>query len=196
LWRQARLVIDEIPPPAFATGLLVLVVGASGVGKDALLASARSSLGGDASFVFARRTITRAADATEDHVAVSAAEFSTLESQGSFAFSWAAHGLRYGLPSGIEAAISTGRTVVCNVSRTVIADARRRFRRVRVIEITADKAVRADRLARRGRESTEAIVARLSHAPETESPTRSDVLIKNNGRLEEAAVQFIAVLRS
>ena len=188
--------IDENLPPTFATGLLVLVVGASGVGKDSLLASARRSLGGDARFVFPRRTITRAADATEDHEAVSAAEFSTLASEGRFSFSWTAHGLHYGVPSDIEAAISAGHTVICNVSRTVIADARNRFLRVRVIEITADKAVRADRLARRRRESSAVIDARLSYTPQTDSPTRADVLINNNGSLEEAAVQFVAALRS
>ncbi len=188
--------IDDQPPPAITAGLLVLVVGASGVGKDSLLAIARKHLSGDGAYIFPRRTITRAMDATEDHEAISEAEFERLSSEGHFALSWKAHGLHYGVACGIDEATKAGRTVVFNVSRTVIAEAHRRYPRVLVIEILADKVVRAARLAGRGREPAEEIAARLSHTPETDGPTLADVLIDNNGRLEDAAVRFIGALRS
>ena len=42
-------------------GTFFLVVGASGVGKDALLSGAKAALRGDDRFIFVRRTITRPA---------------------------------------------------------------------------------------------------------------------------------------
>src|SRR3954452_5276441 len=125
--------------------MLVLVVGPSGAGKDTLLDAARQALADDTRFRFVRRVITRPADAGgEAHEAVTEAEFAARD----FALQWQAHGLRYGIPAE---AIEERVVAVANVSRTVIAEAARRFR-VRVIEVTAPPDVLASRLASRGRE--------------------------------------------
>ena len=61
--------------------MLVLIVGPSGVGKDALISYCRSRLAGGEAVVFPRRTITRAAgDGSEDHDTVSEAERRALRS--------------------------------------------------------------------------------------------------------------------
>ena len=79
---------------------------------------------------FVRRVITRPADAGgEAHEAVTEEEFAARE----FMFQWQARGFRYGIPAD---AINGRRVAVANVSRTVVAEAARRFP-VRVIEVTA-----------------------------------------------------------
>jgi ribose 1,5-bisphosphokinase len=141
-------------------GLLVLVVGPSGAGKDTLLAGAREALAGDARFRFVRRVITRPAEAGgEAHEAVSEQEFATRV----FALSWRAHGLAYGIPADIREDVARGLVVVVNVSRSVIARAVERFP-VRVLEVSAPAAALAARLTARGREGAEDTAERLARS--------------------------------
>lgn len=168
--------------------MLVLVVGPSGAGKDTVLNFARTHLASQPGFVFARRVITRPADATEDHAAVTEAEFFTRR----FALSWAAHGLRYGIPAAIEADLAAGRTVIANVSRGVIDEARQLYRCF-VVEITAPSEVLAARLAARNREDASDIAARLAR---TQPALGADAVIVNDTTPESASAAFVAALRS
>lgn len=167
-------------------GGFVLVVGPSGAGKDTVLNFARARLAERPEFVFARRVITRAADAAEDHESVTEAEFQRRR----FALSWAAHGLRYGIPLEMEAALAAGRTVLANVSRGVIEEARRRYA-CRVIEITAPPELLVSRLAARKREDANDIAARLGRAPPA---MRADCVIMNDSTPERAGLAFLAAL--
>ena len=104
--------------------MLVGVVGPSGAGKDTLMDGARAALAGDVRFVFARRVITRPAEAGgEDHLPATAADFARMREQGDFALWWNAHGLSYGIPARIAAEVGQGRVVVANLSRGVLAEA-------------------------------------------------------------------------
>lgn len=169
--------------------MLVLVVGPSGGGKDTLLGIARRILAGDRRFRFARRVITRPTDAGgEDHEAVTDAVFDGRV----FALQWQAHGLRYGIPLDVTEDIARGIVVVANVSRSVIAEAARRFP-VRVIEVTAPPDVLARRLAERGRETAEDIARRLAR----DVPIPGDVacdIIMNDRSPEAAADRLVAAL--
>lgn len=167
-------------------GRLVLVVGPSGAGKDTLIELARAALRDDPSVVFPRRVVTRAASAAEAHDSMSADAFERAVRAGAFALTWDAHGLRYGIPAGIDADIRAGRTVVCNVSRTIIAAARRRYAAVVVALVTAPPELLAARLAARARGSDGEIAQRLARG-DALADVAADYVIANTGAPEAGA---------
>lgn len=173
-------------------GLLVLVVGPSGAGKDTLIAAARSAFAGEDRYVFPRRMVTRqAVVALEDHEMVSWEDFAS----GDFALSWEAHGLGYALPRSLEADLAAGRTVIANVSRKVLSAAAQRYPTA-IVVVTADLAVRATRLVGRGRESAEDVTARLAReGAEIPAGIAPLVVVDNSGELDAGIAAFLAAIR-
>ena len=177
-------------------GTLILVVGPSGAGKDSIIAGAAGRFRGEPRLVCARRVITRpAATDGENHTAVSPAEFAAQRDRGGLMMHWRAHGLDYGLPAELAVALAAGRSVVANVSRTVVAEARDRFPPVIVVAISASAELRARRLAARAREDAAGIEGRLWRVAVI-SPDHVDVVIDNDGALDAAIQRFAEVLRS
>lgn len=181
--------------PEEIVGRFVAIVGPSGAGKDSLIDAARAHFGEDGSVRFARRCITRPADAGgEDHIAMTSAEFEAARARGEFCMSWDAHGLSYGIPQDVSDSVRDGRTVLANLSRGAIPELRRRFPRRRIIVVTASPEILARRLSARGRESVAEIEARLKRAP-PEFPAGPDVItILNDRALEDAAAALIGAL--
>jgi ribose 1,5-bisphosphokinase len=177
------------------TGGFVFVVGPSGAGKDTLLGLAKSELAQDARFLFPRRLVTRSSSVWEDHDTMTEEEFELGQADGRFALSWRAHGHGYALPrTCLEAAVA-GRLVVCNISRTLVKDARRRLPNVTVVEITAPREVLAARLAQRNRSEDTSLEARLARSGEV-GPIRADLIVVNDRSPQEGAAQLIAFLYS
>jgi ribose 1,5-bisphosphokinase len=172
-------------------GRLVLVVGPSGAGKDTLIELARDALRNDRSIVFPRRVVTRAASAAEANDSMGEEAFDRAARAGAFALTWDAHGLRYGIPIGIDADIRAARTVVCNVSRTIIATARARYADVFVALVTAPAEVLAGRLAARGRDGD--IAQRLARA-EAFADIAADCVIANTGAPADGAATLMAAV--
>jgi len=183
------------PSGATRGGVLFLVVGPSGVGKDTLLAGARLQL--PATHHFARRVITRPADAGgEDHMAVDETAFAAMAGAGAFALHWSAHGLRYGILRSDTGRLAEGTHVVANVSRATVAHARIGFPRLRVVHVTASRTTLRERLRQRGRETSDEIESRLVRAA-ADAPTGADVLtVRNDGTIEEALARFIEALKT
>jgi phosphonate metabolism protein PhnN/1,5-bisphosphokinase (PRPP-forming) len=177
-------------------GVLVLVVGPSGVGKDTLIAGARRALEADRRFSFVRRLVTRPVDAElEDHIGLDRAEFAEALAAGRFALAWEAHGLRYALPIGVDTDLALGRVVVANVSRHVIGEALGRYPLCRVVQISAEISLRAERLAERGRESRDQIAARLAREGAVLPADVDPIVIDNSSSVAIGIATFVMALR-
>lgn len=176
-------------------GQFFLVVGPSGAGKDTLLRQAQAALRHDPDIVFVRRIVTRPSSAAEDHHSLSPEDFWAAARQGAFALSWTAYGLSYAIPLSVESDMAAGRRVVCNVSRTVVADARARYPRAVVILVTAPEQVLRARLIARGRASDVNVAARLSRAAWFAARLCPDHVIVNVGAIDRAAAELAALIR-
>ena len=177
---------------AIGPGRLILVVGPSGAGKDTLLNLAKAACAEDANIVFPRRVVTREASASEDNEALSSDVFRDALARGEFALHWEAHGHIYGLRRAIEDDIRAGRTVVINVSHTVVDAARRSYADVKVVSITAPPDVLAERIAMRARGSDALSGQRLGRTVNEAAP---DITILNVGRPEDHARRLVRIVR-
>ena len=180
-------------PVAIGPGRLVLVVGPSGAGKDTLLGLARAACKDDLDIVFPRRIVTREASAFEDNEQVSHDAFRQARAGEAYAMHWEAHGHGYALDRGIDDDIRAGRTVIANVSRTVIAAMRRTYTDIVVVSITAPPEVLAQRLAARGRGSDGKIEQRLGRTVD-DAAAAPDAIIVNVGNPEDHARELIRII--
>ena len=176
-------------------GRLIVVVGPSGAGKDTLIGLARAELAPDSRVIFPKRVITRPSSSAEDNDAVASASFDATAAGGGFAFWWEAHGLKYALPAAVDDDIRAGRTVVCNVSRAVVASLRGRYADVVVVLVTAPPDVLRGRLAGRGRGTDGDIGARMDRSAAVEDAFRADVTIENVGDARNGARQLAELIR-
>ncbi len=166
-------------------GTVVLIVGPSGAGKDALLSGAMAQLKGDPLFAFPTRLVTRDASAAEDHETMTRAAFEAGVAEGAFALWWEAHGLGYALPASIDTAVLAGRVVVINASRGILGAARARYANIKVLLITAPEELRKQRILARGRESAEDVAKRLERSVAGFDADMADVIIVNDRTLAE-----------
>ena len=176
-------------------GRFIVVVGPSGAGKDTLIGLARAACADDGNIVFPRRVVTREASASEDNEQVSLGAFQQARRRGDFAVHWEAHGHCYALSAAIDDDIRAGRTVVANVSRTVVDTIRCGYADVTVVSITAPPEILGQRLAARARSSDGEIEYRLSRAVD-EVAIAPDVTIANVGRVEDHARELLQVIKA
>ena len=176
-------------------GRLILVVGPSGAGKDTLIAGARERLAHDSRFHFPLRLVTRPSEAERElHDSVTEAQFRQMEEAGAFCLSWRAHGLHYGVPAAVTAALARGHRVIVNVSRGVVETARLRFPNVKVIHVTVEPATIAARLSARRGTAAEERQRRLDRRVDWPSTEDGVVEIRNDGSLAEGLAAFLEVV--
>ncbi len=102
-----------------------------------------------------------------------------------------AHGLHYALPIALDDDIRAGRTVVANISRSVIAPLRQRYAHVAVVLITAPPDVLAARLSARGRGSDGPIEHRLKRSA---GDFTAELTINNVGAPDQTIAPLLALL--
>lgn len=173
-------------------GRLVIVVGASGSGKDSVIAWARERA--PAHVRYARRVITRPAQqGGEAHLAVDDGEFDGMLARGAFALHWRANAHRYGIGREIDHWLDEGCTVVVNGSREHLPHVASRYPRAEVVHVVAPEALRRARLEARGREDGHAIEARLERRPQVAAAALE---IENSGELPVAGAALLHYLVS
>jgi ribose 1,5-bisphosphokinase len=138
--------------------------------------------------------ITRAASVFEDNEEVGSDAFRDALARDEYAVHWEAHGHCYALPRAIDDELRAGRTVVANVSRTVMGT-RRVYANVTVVSITAPPQVLAERLAMRSRSSDGKIEQRLGRTVD-ETLSAPDVTIVNVSSAEYHARQLVRIIKS
>ncbi len=191
---------NQAPSSLLGHGTLVLLVGPSGSGKDSLLDFAREHFKGNDQVQFVQRCITRLKeDDTEDHQGMTVAQFQKAEREGQFVISWGAHGLYYGLPASLLEPLEKGGVAVANGSRKTIPVLRDQFPHLKVVNLTVQPDILAQRLASRGRESAEEIEKRLVRTQSLKNQNLFDddtVHLDNSGELAIAGQEFIEIIKA
>lgn len=182
--------MSDAAPQRHATGLqnhgvMVVVVGPSGAGKDTLMDFAAARLFRHDRVHFVRRVITRSSDAGgENHDGVTDEEFDRRQLAGEFSVSWQAHGLKYGIPSTVNQRLARGDVVIANGSRSALAHFKAAFPSLKVVNIVARPDILAERLENRGRENRDEILARLQRGSLEVCGDFDVITIDNSGLLE------------
>lgn len=178
------------------THRLVYVVGPSGAGKDSVLHRLREAWTGMPPAHWARRTITRAAQAGgEANEWVDRPAFERLQQAGAFAMHWQANGHAYGVRRPELAPLASGHCVFVNGSRAHLPQLLAQWPEATVVQISAPADVLLQRLRARNRESVQAISDRLARGVDVELPA-SAIRIVNDGPLSEAVDMLLAALQS
>ncbi|MHA1839677.1 MAG: hypothetical protein ACTSYO_06955 [Candidatus Ranarchaeia archaeon] len=175
---------------------LFLVVGNSGSGKDSLITEVKKKYPkGLKPLKTPIRVITRPPSPdTEDFESVSVDMFLKLKRQGAFALDWHIYGLYYGVRKEILEWLKSGHPVLVNVSRKIIDETRKKIPGTKVIFVKVPFEVTEERIRQRGRETSQALKARLERAKKNQELPSADFTVDNTGDLEEAANKMLAYI--
>ncbi len=174
------------------SGVLFLVVGNSGSGKDSVIAGVRtlwnSSNPSFPSIHVPTRYITRPSHESEDFVSISLDNFQQMKNKDKFAFWWHIYELDYGVPASIFEWLEKGDFVLVNVSRNIIPQVKAKIPNTQIIFVSVPFAVTKARILSRGRENPDDPVfqARIERARNRQTLPEADIVIDNAGDLENA----------
>jgi len=176
-------------------GLLILVVGNSGSGKDSIMKGVKERFPSELkSLYLTQRIITRPSSDTEDNIAVTPEDFKKMSSQGRFALEWHIYSLDYGVPIEIDELMKKGHSVLVNVSRSIVKEARNIYQNILVVFIEVPFEITLERVKERSRESGVRLEERIQRAKKNQIFPDADFSVDNSGDLEDAINQFLNYL--
>jgi len=176
-------------------GLLILVVGNSGSGKDSIMKGVKERFPSELkSLYLTQRFITRPSSDTEGNIAVTPEDFKKMSLQGEFALEWHIYGLDYGVPIEIDDWMKKGHPVLVNVSRSIVKKARDIYQNILVIFIEVPFQITLKRVKERARESGRRLEERIQRAKTNQTFPDADFIVDNSGDLEDAINKFLNYL--
>ncbi|MDE8602151.1 ribose 1,5-bisphosphokinase [Marinomonas sp. RSW2] len=188
---------------------VIYLIGASGSGKDSVLAGVRQWLNTEAltslpNLMITNRYICRDwQSGNENHIELSEAEFQRRQQLGCFSLDWQANGLRYGIGKEIDLWLAKGQNVIVNGSREYLPTAMTIYGKDLVpVLIKVETDILRQRLINRGRESLPDIEARLTRTQQqfasskAKGPLDQCHVINNNTNIDDAVLQLISYLNS
>jgi ribose 1,5-bisphosphokinase len=180
-------------------GQLFLIVGNSGSGKDALLAQILKRWPASARPIrVPQRYITRSPHDSEPFVSVTSEDFAVLKQQGKFCLTWNVYDADYGIPATILDWLNAGSSVIINVSRAIIPQARQLVKNLKVIFVAVPLETTLQRIRDRNRETENdtAFKQRLARARENPTLADADFVVDNRAPLEAAAEELVGYMIS
>jgi len=174
------------------SGVLFLIVGNSGAGKDAIISGLINKYPSNLKKIYApQRYITRAPSETEKNISISPLEFREMKEDGKFAFKWHIYNLDYGVHIEIEDWLRNGHPVIINVSRTIVNEAKEKYKNIKVIFIDVPFELTYKRIKDRKRESKELLNERIERAKNNQKFPEADFIVDNSGKLDDAINQLL-----
>ncbi|MHA1932346.1 MAG: phosphonate metabolism protein/1,5-bisphosphokinase (PRPP-forming) PhnN [Promethearchaeota archaeon] len=176
-------------------GTLFLLIGNSGSGKDSLISGITEKYPSDLKQIITpKRYITRPPSEFERNISITPEQFKEMEKKGQFALKWHIYDLDYGIPIKIENWLEKGHPVIANVSRTIVEEARKKYKNVKVIFVEVPFEIIYQRIKDRKRESEDLLKRRIGRAQKNQKFPEADFIVDNSGNLNEAITQFLNYL--
>ncbi len=138
-------------------GVLFLIVGNSGSGKDSIIEYVTNKVPGLRKI---KRYITRAPSNTENYHSINAEDFNKSD----YFICWQAYDKLYGVGNEVLEGLQQGRNYIVNISRKAIKKIMERWDNTYLIECVVPIMIITRRLNYRGRESPEEIQQRVQRA--------------------------------
>ncbi|UCD01936.1 MAG: hypothetical protein JSV23_02640 [Promethearchaeota archaeon] len=176
-------------------GILFLIVGNSGSGKDSIISGVTKKYPSNLIKIYVpKRFITRPPSDFEENISITTQEFREMDKNGKFALKWHIYELDYGIPIEIDDYLKNGHPVIINVSRTIVKGAREKYENIKVIFIEVPFEITFKRIKDRKRESKELLKERIERARIHQKFPEADFIVDNSGNLDDAINQCLNYL--